>query len=411
MRIHSMNSKPITDMSRKQATLVRSAHRAALAAALVITAACSGGSAEETSAGAVDSAAATGIILGAQDVAVAERADIASGILLTGSLQPSEQVTIRAQVPGTMTGVRVNRGSAVSRGQVLATIEAAGIRSQAAGARASVAAAEAQVALARQQLEAARKLQAAGAMSLIELRSAEAQFEAAEAQLAAARAQAAGATETAGFTTIAAPISGVISAREIEDGEAVSPGAALFTVVNSSVLELSGQIPVDQANRVRVGQPVVFTLDASPEREYRGSVARVDPIADPQTRQVGVYVRLNNPGGAIVGGQFAKGRVVGQAAPNAVVVPSTAVRQATSGPFVLVVAGNQVARRTVTLGARDESRGIVAIVSGVQAGERVIITPSIQVEDGAKVSVATETGGVEPAQPPAIPPAPPTGGE
>ena len=407
MRIHSMNSNRSIDMSRKQAPLARSAHRATLVAALLITAACSGGSAEETSAGTVDPA---GIILGAQDVAVAERADISSGILLTGSLQPAEQVTIRAQVPGTMTGVRVDRGSAVSRGQLLATIEAAGIRSQAAGARASVAAAEAQVALARQQLEAARKLQAAGAMSLIELRSAEAQFEAAEAQLAAARAQSAGATETAGHTTITAPISGVVSAREIEDGEAVSPGAALFTVVNSSVLELSGQIPVDQANRVRVGQPVVFTLDASPEREYRGSVARVDPIADPQTRQVGVYVRLNNPGGAIVGGQFAKGRVVGQAAPNAVVVPSTAVRQATSGPFVLVVVGDQVARRTVTLGARDESRGIVAIVSGVQAGERVIITPSIQVEDGAKVSVASETGVAPPAQPAATP-VPPTGGE
>ena len=408
MPIDSMTSNHITDMSRQQAPLARSAHRAALVAALFVTAACSGGAAEETSAGTVDSAA---MILGAQDVAVAERADIASGILLTGSLEPAEQVTIRAQVPGTMTGVRVDRGSAVSRGQVLATIEAAGIRSQAAGARASVAAAEAQVALARQQLEAARKLQAAGAMSLIELRSAEAQFEAAEAQLAAARAQSAGATETAGHTTIAAPIGGVVSAREIEDGEAVSPGAALFTVVNSSVLELSGQIPVDQANRVRVGQPVVFTLDASPEREYRGSVARVDPIADPQTRQVGVYVRLNNPGGAIVGGQFAKGRVVGQAAPNAVVVPSTAVRQATSGPFVLVVTGDQVARRTVTVGARDESRGIVAIESGVETGERVIITPSIQVEDGARVSVANETGSVEPAQAPATTPVPPTGGE
>ena len=249
-------------------------------------------------------------------------------------------------------------------------------------------------------------------MSLIELRSAEAQYAAAEAQLAAAKAQSAGASETAERATITAPIDGVISDRNIEDGEAVSPGAALFTVVNSSVLELSGQIPVDQAARVRVGQPVVFTLDASPDREYRGSVARVDPVADPQTRQVGVFVRLPNPGGTIVGGQFAKGRVVGQAAPNVVVVPVGAVRKATDGSYVLVVAGDRIARRAVTVGARDEARGIVAIESGIQAGDRVLVTPTIQVDDGAKVSVASDSqsGAARPPDQPASAPVPPTGG-
>ena len=407
MRIHSMNSnrKP-TDMYSMQARRLGGARRVAvILGALTVTAACSGGAAEET-----PTADTTAIILGAQDVAVAERADIASGILLTGSLEPSEQVTIRAQVPGTMSGVRVDRGSRVARGQVLASIEAVGIRSQAAGARATVAGAEANLALARQQLEAARKLQAAGAMSLIELRSAEAQFAAAEAQLAAARAQSAGANETAERATITAPIGGVVSERNVEDGEAVSPGGALFTVVNSSVLELSGQIPVDQAARVRVGQPVVFTLDASPEREYRGSVARVDPIADPQTRQVGVFVQLQNPGGTIVGGQFAKGRVVGQAAPNAVVVPVGAVRQSNDGSYVFVVAGDRIARRVVTIGARDEARGIVAIASGIQPGERVLVTSSIQVDDGVKVNVANESGTAAPADKPATAPVPPTGG-
>jgi membrane fusion protein, multidrug efflux system len=411
MRIHLMNSNRNTDMQSITARLAFGTRRLTIISALIITGACRGGSAEESAAATPDT---TAMILGAQDVAVAERADIAAGIMLTGSLQPADQVTIRAQVPGTVTNVRADRGTRVSQGQVLASIEAAGIRSQAAGARATVAAAEANLALARQQLEAARKLQAAGAMSLIELRSAEAQYGAAEAQLAAARAQSAGASETAERATITAPITGVVSQRQIEDGEAVSPGDELFTVVNSNTLELSGQIPVDQAARVRVGQPVVFTLDAAPEREYRGSVARVDPVADPQTRQVGVFVRLPNPGGTIVGGQFAKGRVVGQAASNAVVVPAGAVRQATDGPYVFVVAGDRIARRTVTLGARDEARGIIAIKSGVQPGERVLVTSTIQMSDGAKVTVANETqtpnGAAAPPDQPAAAPVPPTEG-
>lgn len=372
-----------------------------LAASLVVTA-CGGSSKEEPEAGAA-AATAPAAILGAQDVATAERADLAAGVQLTGSLQPADVVTIRAQVPGTMQSVRVDRGSAVRRGQTLATIQAAGISGQAAGARAAVVAAQANLAVARQQLEAARRLQAAGAMSVIELRTAEAQFEAAEANVAAARAQSAGANESAAYATITAPLTGVVSDRQVEQGEAVSPGAELFTVVNASSLELSGQIPVDQAARVRVGQPVVFTLDATPDRQYRGSVARVDPVANPQTRQVGVHVRMANPGGRIVGGQFATGRVVGESSPNTVVVPLGALRETDGATSVLVIEANRVQRRPVTVGLRDERRGIVSIESGLRAGERVIATASLDLAEGAVVSVPGDVPAGETLTPAAAP--------
>ena len=367
---------------------------AALTLALFLAAACGGPSSAEEAATPAEAPAA---ILGAQDVAIAERADVAGGITISGSLQPADVVTIRAQVPGTMTGVRVDRGTAVGRGQTLASIEAAGIRSQAAGARAAVAAAEAQLAVARQQLDAARRLQAAGAMSVIELRTAEAQFGAAEAQVAAARANATAAGESAERTTITAPIGGVVSERMVEEGESVSPGDELFTVVDTRELELAGQISPEQAGRVRVGQAVVFNLDAAPDREYRGRVARKDPVANEQTRQVGVYVRLANSQGAIVGGQFARGRIVGQEASNAVVVPIGAVRDASGAPFVLVIADGRIARRDVTVGARDEAAGVIAINSGIVAGDRVVATPTIALADGAAVSVASEAGAAPPA--------------
>lgn len=385
--------------------LRKGARATALLAASIISAACGGGTTDEADA----ATAAAPTILGAQDVAVAERADVAAGILLTGSLQPADMVTIHAQVPGTMQSVRVDRGTAVRRGQTLATIRAAGIQGQAAGARASVAAAQANVAVARQQLDAARRLQAAGAMSVIELRTAEAQYEAAEANLAAARAQSAGASESAANTVITAPLTGTVSDRKVEQGEAVVPGQELFTVVNSSILELSGQIPVSQAARVSVGQPVIFTLDAAPEREYRGSVARIDPIADPQTRQVGVYVRMPNPGGSIVGGQFARGRVVGESSPNAVVIPTGALRELNGESFVLAIEGNRVVRRPVTVGARDEGRGIVSIESGIRAGERVIATATLQLAEGATVTVAGDAAGE--ALAPGTPPAGPAGAD
>src|SRR5690606_30778897 len=97
----------------------------------------------------------------------------------------------------------------------------------------------------------ARLLFEAGALSEIDFRAAQTSYEAARAQLAAARAQATGATEQAQRATVTAPISGEISNREVSEGEAVNVAQTLLTVVNSTTLELAGQVPVDQATRVR----------------------------------------------------------------------------------------------------------------------------------------------------------------
>lgn len=376
----------------------------ALPAALLLGACSRNGEAREDSAaaGATPSTGTTGtLVLGAQDVATAREGDVGDALTVSGPLEPKERVTIRAQVKGTVRELRVDRGSPVTRGQRLARIQAVGVQSQAAGARAQVASAQANLALAEQRLAAARRLITAGAISDDDLRSAVAQQEAAQAQLAAARAQAATSGEAAGYTIITAPISGVVSDRRVEEGEAVDPGDELLSVVNSRTLELAGQVGVADAGRVRVGQAVTFTLDAFPNREFRGRVARVDPVADPGTRQVGVYVELPNEGGRIVGGQFARGRIAtgaGQAV-RGVLIPATAVQGAGAGATqgsVLVVEGGRLARRAVTLGERDQSTGLVVVQSGVRAGEQVVVVPS-EVKEGTPVTLAADIGASVPA--------------
>lgn len=390
----------------------RPARRRALLALLALPlaatgVACSrnGEAKEDSSAARADAAPAVRpVVLGPQDVAIAREGDVGASLTVSGPLEPKERVTIRAQVAGAVTGLRVDRGTPVTRGQRLARIQAAGVQSQAAGARAQVAAAQANVAVARQRMEAAEKLSAAGAMSEIDRRSAIAQFEAAEAQAAAARAQAASSGEAAGFTVITAPITGVVSDRVVEDGEAVRLGDELLTVVDSRTLELAGQVGVADAGRARAGQAVTIALDAFPGEEFRGRVARVDPTADPGTRQVGVYVELANPNGRIVGGQFARGRIVpgGQAVARGVLIPATAVQGAAPGATdgtVLVVESGKLARRAVTLGARDESTGLVHVLSGVRAGEQVLTVPAGEVKDGTPVTVAAGDGARVPATP------------
>ena len=137
---------------------------------------------------------------------------------------------------------------------------------------------------------------------------------------------------------------------------------------------------------------MTFTLDAYGTQVFRGRVARIDPTADPGTRQVGVYVRLPNPEQRIVGGQYARGRIETGSGSSNVVIPESAVANRTGDSAqVFVVVGNKLARRTVQTGVRDEASGTIAVLSGIQAGERVLLNPSNDIVDGASVSVAADS--------------------
>lgn len=336
----------------------------------VALAACSDGDAETT-----ENAGPVAMVLQPADVALVEAMPLSGGVMLTGTLNPYRIVEVRAQVPGVVSRLNVDRGDRVRAGQLLAVIEAEGIRSAAAGAQAQVSAAQANLAVARQRLESSRKLYERGAISEIDMKTAQAGYEAAESQLAAARAQAASAGESARRASVTSPIAGEVSQREVSAGEAVNPGQALVTVVDSRTLELAGQIPVVRAADVRPGQRVEFTLDAYPGQVFEGTVARIDPTADPATRQVGVYLRLPNPDGRIVGGLFATGRVLTGSVDTVLVAPEPAVRREGNSTYVFVVERDRLVRREVVTGMADPVNGTVEIVSGLTRGERVLVAP------------------------------------
>ncbi len=362
--------------------IVAARRPALFASAALLLAACGGKS--DTGA------AAPPVALGPADVAMVATAELAPTVLVSGALDPADVVRVRAQVGGTVRDVSVDRGSRVSRGQVMARVEAQGVTSGAESAKANVASADAALAVALQRLEGAKKLFAAGAMSAVDLKTAQAGYDAAVAQLAAARSAAAGATEAAGRTLLRAPFDGWVSERLVEAGESVKGEDPVFTVVDPRTLELKGQVGALDAARVRTGQMVTFSVDALPGQELHGSVARVDPVADAATRQVGVYVRLPNGNGKIVAGQFANGHIRTGAAVKTVVVPANALRTDGKAPYVLVVEGGVVHRRPVEAGARDEDAGTVAIRSGLKGGERVVVTLGVEMADGTKVSLGQE---------------------
>lgn len=362
--------------------------------AAMLVVACGG---TERDATAATDTTATPVLLTPAEVAVAGSAEITTGVLLSGTLEPERRVLVTAQAAGVLGSLNVDRGSRVGAGQRIGAIQAEGVRSQAAGARAGVDAAEAQLDVARIQRDAARRLFEAGAMSRVDYENAVAAYRAAEAQVAVARANATAAGEAAGYTIVTSPINGVVSNKMVEQGQIVRPGDEIVSIVNTSALELAGNIPVDQAGEVSVGQPVTFTIDAFPGREFRGTVARKDPAANPSTRQVGIYVRLPNPNGEITAGQFARGQVAGDRVAHAVTIPITAVQTSGAESSVIVIDNGKLARRTVTVGARDEAAGRVAVTSGIVAGDSVLVRPNAQTPIGQAVVISGEQRPASPA--------------
>ena len=130
-----------------------------------------------------------------------------------------------------------------------------------------------------------------------------------QAQLEDARARLASAQKNLDNTVIKSPYDGVVSERQANAGDIVSPGTPLFTVVDPSTMRLEGAVPADQLGAVRVGAPVRFSVTGYPGRTFEGSVTSVYPSADPQTRQVRLFARIPNTGNGLVAGLYATGRV------------------------------------------------------------------------------------------------------
>jgi membrane fusion protein, multidrug efflux system len=326
-------------------------------------------------------------VLGLRDVEAAVYGSIEEGVAISGSLDPYRVVEVRAQLPGAIERVLVDRGMPVREGEVLALYDPATVRSQLAGAEAAVAAARSAVLAATQEETAAETLFEGGAIAERDLRQARSAAAAARAELKATEARLVESREAAARTRVTAPMAGVVSQRAVSAGEAVNPGQPLFTVVDTDTLELVARVPAHQIAGVTIGKRVVFSMDAYPGRRFEGYIARVDAVADPATRQVAVYTYLPNEGAELVGGLYATGRILSQAADSVVTVSREAVRGPAEAPYALVVEHGRVARRDVVLGPRDPATGRVAVREGLEAAATVIVGPEDGLAPGTPVEL------------------------
>jgi membrane fusion protein (multidrug efflux system) len=331
------------------------------------------------------------VVLGASDVHTVKLGSIEMAMGIQGDLRPVEEVPVRARIEGNLEAVNVREGDRVGRGQELARFESSAEVGAQRSALADVESAKADSVNAQWNADQSVELFKAGAIPERDLRTSQQALVAANARVSAARSRLFAAGRDVEDTRVLAPTTGVVSVRSVENGEHISRGAQMFTVVRNDVLELEAAVPARFAGDVRPAMPVRFNAGG---REMNGRVARVSPTINPANRSVTIYLQLPNPGGVLKGNTFATGRIVAKTINGTVTVPTSAIRygQQQNAPFVYRIANETVEHQPVQLGIVDEASGIVQVTSGLEVGDRVIVGNVGAIGRGVKIRIAGGRG-------------------
>jgi membrane fusion protein (multidrug efflux system) len=237
-------------------------------------------------------------------------------------------------------------------------------------------------------LERSRKLREQTIVSQAELDTAEARAKQADATVANLKA-------IISKKTVRAPFDGRISIRQVELGQIVSPGTPLASLQSVDPIYVDFWLPQQSLAELQPGQPTRMRTDAFPGAEWSGDVTTINPEVDPATRNVRVRATFRNRDGRLRPGMFANVQVVSSEKRSVLTLPATAVIFAPYGDSVFSIeerrdpAGNAthvVRQKFVRI---DERRGdLVAVASGLDAGERVVTSGAFKLRNGATVAVS-----------------------
>jgi membrane fusion protein, multidrug efflux system len=343
-----------------------------ITAALVIGTACeqSGGSASNVSAGARQGPPTAAPVLVSTAPAVSRQWQ--NEVAALGTTAANESITISAKVTETVARINFQDGAKVRAGDVL--IELTG-RAEVAALR------EAQAAFqdAERQRERLSAIVKQGTVTQSQVDQQTAQRDQANARREAIRAR-------LSDRVILAPFSGLVGFRMISPGALVTPGTAITTLDDVSIIKLDFTVPENQLSNVKIGDRVTAKSSAFSDQIFQGEVVSIDSRIDPATRAIKIRARISNDELTLRSGMLMNVRL-NTHVHQAIGVPEIAVQQIAGQAFVYRIDGRQTAERAdVKIGMRKD--GFVEIEEGLGDGDLVVTDGASRLRPGALVQVA-----------------------
>lgn len=311
---------------------------------------------------------------------------LARTIAASGSISALDELVIGSDAAGVrLTEVRVDVGSVVRRGELLARGDDSQLLAQLAQQEAQIRSARAELAQAEANLERAERIADSGVYSVETIQTRRTAAEAAAAKLELGQAQKRELEVRIAHTRVLAPADGVIAKRSATVGSVVQSGLELFRLIRDEQLEWLAELPGHSIGRVQPGAPVRIALDDG--RHVDARVRLVEPTIDTRSRNGLVHVTLPR-GAPLKAGGHANGEIA-VARAEMLTLPESVVFSRDGQAFVYVVGHDEMVRLTrIETGARQ--RGLVEVTGGVKADARVVATGAGFVKDGERVRVSAE---------------------
>ena len=264
--------------------------------------------------------------------AAVERGTVKSTVSATGTLNAERTVQVGTQVSGQIAAIHVDFNDRVSKGQLLARIDPTLQQQAVQDAQANLAKAQAQLELAKQEYDRNEQLYGAKIVTAAEWNVVQSNYAVAKANVQSAQISLQRARQNLAYTSIHAPIDGVVVERNVDVGQTVAASLSapqLFLIANDlSQMEILASVDESDIGSIREGQPVTFTVQSFPNREFTGTVKQVR-LQSATTDNVVSYtavVTVSNPEGRLLPGMTATVKFETAVAENVLTVPTAALR-------------------------------------------------------------------------------------
>ncbi len=298
-----------------------------------------------------------------------ERADLYATYESTATIETDNVANALARVPGQVVDILVEEGQLVKAGDILAVLDGERLRLE-------MLAAKADLDRARDEYARHQAMHARGLISASMYEGMKYDVEALKAvyQLAALNYD---------YSSIRAPIAGVVASRDIKPGQTLAANQLAFQIADTSELIAYLQIPQSELGKFNTGDTAMMSVDALPGVPFNSVVKRISPTIDTRNGTFRATVVIDNTTGLLAPGMFGRFTVAYEKHDGALTVPVEAIVEEDDQRFVYVVKNNEVERRSIRIGIQYMNN--VEILEGLSVDEQIVVVGHSSLSDGARV--------------------------
>lgn len=316
-----------------------------------------------------------------------------------GFIEPNQGVTLSTELAGTIDAITFESGKPVKADQLLLSLDST-------VERANLRASQAKLPAAKAKFDRFQNLYKTSAISKEQLDEAEAAYRSLEADIESLKA-------TIARREVRAPFSGVVGLRNVFLGQYLQPGTDIVRLEDTSVMRLRFTVPQTDISKIKLGQTIKINVDAYPQTQFDGHITAIEPAVNFQSGLIQVQADIPNNDGQLRSGMFARASIILPTVKDQIVIPQSAISFTLYGQNVYVLKegeetdkeGNKVKvlrAKQVVVKAGERRGNDVHVLSGIQAGDQIVLSGQVRLSNDTKVHVVENDALAVPAQTPML---------